>query len=353
MALQDIVLVTISRETQSVARTSFGIPCIITEFADARFSGGGIASYGRAREFANLAEMVAMGFVASSSEHKMATAIFSQNPKVRKIVIGRKDATDSDWGAAITQVRNVNDTWYGLVAEADGSFGADMVAIAAHIQTLKKMFFVLTTETGTLDPTSTTDLAKTLMGLYDRTAIIYHLAAKADEHPEAGWMGEGFPFEPGSSTWAYKTLAGVTPDNLTSAQKTAAQGKNCNTYTNVGGVNITEKGITTAGEFIDIMIGIDWLEARLMETVYGALVNERKIAYDDSGIQAVGGLVRSVLDEAGRKGILQSDTIVLTLPKYAEIPQADRIARHLPDITFTALLQGAIHTVAINGTVSV
>lgn len=352
--VDDIVKVAISRETTSVARASFGIPCIITEFADDRFSASGTASFGRAMEFASLKELTTFGFLSTSEEYKMAKSIFAQNPKVKKVVIGRKDSADLGWPEAIAAVQSVNDSWYALVALADGTFATDMTAIAGYIETQKKIFFVQTTEVDTYNPAVTSDLASTFKAsALDRTAICYHTLAKASEYLNAGWLGEGLPFDPGSSTYAYKTIAGVTADPLTTTQRNAIQAKNCNTYCERGGVNVTQKGVMASGEFIDIIIGLDWLESRLMETVYGALVNERKISYDDGGIQAVAGLVQSVLEEAGRAGILQIDTISVTYPKYAEIPQADRLARNLPDIKFSALLQGAIHTVAIEGTVSV
>ena len=53
------------------------------------------------------------------------------------------------------------------------------------------------------------------------------------------------------------------------------------------------------------------------------------------------------------KGILQADSIEVTVPLYKDVEQADRLNRKLPDVKFSAVLQGAIHTVTIDGTVSV
>ena len=83
------------------------------------------------------------------------------------------------------------------------------------------------------------------------------------------------------------------------------------------------------------------------------LACNRKIPYDDTGISVIEGLVKGVLNEAASKGILQADSISVTVPRYADIPQADKIARKLPDVKFTALYQGAIHRTTINGTISV
>lgn len=350
--LDNIVSVTIDRQTQSVSQQSFGIPGVIGQFLTSKTT----TAFTRAREYADLAEMLADGWTTSDAVYKAAAAIFRQNPTVPKIIVGRKDAADTDWGAALTAVNNENGDWYRfvIIPNVPATPNDEYLDAAEWTETQKKRLFIQTLETDTLNAALSTDLAAQLKALgYDRTVVQYHLAANTDEDVHASWVGEGSPFDPGSSTWAYKTLKGVTADKLTTAQKAAAWGKNCNTYTTVGGVSITEKGIVASGEFIDVLDGIDWIESRLQETIFGTLVNLRKVPYDDSGIQMIRGLVKSVLDEAGRKGILQGDSIEVTAPKYADIPQADRMARHLPDVKFTALLQGAIHTVAITGVVSV
>lgn len=350
--LDAIVSVTIDRQTQSVSQQSFGIPGVIGQFLTSKTT----TAFTRAREYADTAEMLADGWTTADAVYKACAAIFRQNPTVPKVIVGRKDAADADWAAALTAINNENGDWYRFVIlpVVTATPNDEYLDAAEWTETQKKRLFIQTLETDTLNAALSTDLAAQLKALgYERTVVQYHLAANTDEYAHASWVGEGSPFDPGSSTWAYKTLKGVTADKLTTGQKSAAWGKNCNTYTTVGGVSITEKGVVASGEFIDILDGIDWIESRLQETVFGSLVNLRKIPYDDSGIQMIRGLVKSVLDEAGRKGILQGDTIEVTAPKYKDIPSADRMARHLPDIKFTALLQGAIHTVAISGVVSV
>lgn len=350
--LDSIVQINISVQNTSVTRQSFGIPGIMAEFAVDKTT----VDFTRAREYASTTEMVADGWVDADAVLKAAAAIFRQNPNVPKIIVGRKDTADASWGAALTAIAEENDTWYRFIIlpVTTATPNTEYLAAAAWAETQKKRLFIQTLESGTLSGASTTDLAYLIEALgYDRTVVLYHLEAKVDEYANASWVGEGSPFDPGSSSWRYKTLAGVTADALTSAQKSAAHAKSCNTYVTLGGVNITEKGVAASGEYIDVLDGIDWIESRMQETVYSTLVNLRKIPYDDGGIQMIRGLVKSVLDEAGRKGILQSDSIDVTAPKYKDIPQADKMARHLPDITGTALLQGAIDTVGISITVSV
>lgn len=348
MALKDIVTVNITRQTTSVAVAAFNVPLILSTFATSKTT----TAFTRARSYGSLKELEDDGWASTDAVYKMANAIFAQNPSVSRVVVGRADSGDATVAASLAAIQAEDNSWYGLVA--DQTFAADVSSIAAWVEANKKFAFYWTTDPDVVDATKSTDIASVLKGMaYDRAVVIWHPTPTAGaDYPDAAWMGEGFPYEPGSSTWAYKTLKGITPDNV-AGKETTLQNKNCNYYSEVGGVNITQEGKVASGEWIDIIIGTDWIEARLRESVYSAFVNNRKIPYDDTGIAVIEGLVKGVLNEAASKGILQADSIVVTVPRFADIPQADKLARKLPDVKFTALYQGAIHRTTINGTISV
>lgn len=349
MALKDIVEVNITRQTTSVAVAAFNVPLILSQFATSKTN----PAFTRARVYGSMAELYADGWRSTDAVYNIANAIFSQNPSVNKIVVGRKDSNDATIDAALNAIANENNDWYGIVV--DQALVSSFADVASWVETAKKFAIFWITDVNAYDPTKSTDLASVLkLANRNRSAVIWHATpAGGADYPDAAWMGEGFPYEPGTSTWAYKTLNGVTPDTLLAGQETALKDKNCNYYMTVGGVSITQEGKVASGEYIDIIIGTDWIEARLREAVYSALVNNRKIPYDDTGIAMIEGLVKGVLNEAASKGILQADSIAVTVPKYADIPQADKLARKLPDVKFSALYQGAIHSVTINGTISV
>ena len=351
MAYKDIVNINITRQTTSVSVAAFNVPLILSTFASG--ASGTPSTFTRAKSYGSVKALEDDGWSTTGAVYKMANAIFSQNPTVNRIVVGRADSGDASVAASLNAICDEENSWYGLLVDQamDDEYGD----IAAWVETNKKLFIVWTTDANTPDGTKTTDPASVLKAMgYDRSAVIFHIAPSAgDDYPDAAWMGEGFPYEPGTSTWAYKTLKGVTPDSITGAKESALQGKNCNYYSEVGGVNITQEGKVASGEWIDIIIGTDWIEARLREAVYSAFVNNRKIPYGDSGITLIEGLVKGVLNQAAAAGILQADSIVVTVPRYADIPQADKLARRLPDVKFTALYQGAIHRTTINGTISV
>jgi len=352
MALKDIVTVNITRETTSVAVAAFNVPMILSSFATSKTT----TAFTRARSYGSIKDMTDDGWASTDAVYKMANAIFAQNPSVSRVVVGRADSGDADVAASLAAIQAEDNSWYGLVV--DQAFEDDVADIAAWVEANKRLGFYWTTDADVPDATKTTDIASTLKGMaYDRAVTIWNPmpmdgATEKPDYPDAAWVGEGFPYEPGTSTWAYKTLKGISPANV-SGKETTLQNKNCNYYSEVGGVNITQEGKVASGEWIDIIIGTDWIEARLSEAVYSALVNNRKIPYDDSGITLIEGLVKGVLNQAAAAGILQADSIVVTVPRYADIPQADKLARKLPDVKFTALYQGAIHRTTINGTISV
>lgn len=347
--IDNIVTVVIDVQSESVTQTSFGIPLIAGAFLTSKTT----VPFTRARVYGSLTEMTDDGWASSDEVYKAARSIFYQNPRPTSVVIGRRDAADADWSAALAAIQAENDTWYFVSIVPVASADTEALQVAAWTEAQTKIFFSQSGDSDILT-SATDDQGSALKALgYNRTATLYRPTSKASEYSEAGWVGEGAPFAPGSSTWAYKDIVGSTPDSMTTAQKSAAHGKNVNTFTTVAGADITEKGRVASGEWIDVIIGLDWLKARLQETVYGALVANRKISYDDAGITVIAGLVQSILEEAGRKGVLQLDSIELTVPKYSAISTADKTARKLPDVKFKALLQGAIHLVEINGTVSV
>jgi hypothetical protein len=88
--------------------------------------------------------------------------------------------------------------------------------------------------------------------------------------------------------------------------------------------------------------------------VYDVLVNNNKVPYTDAGVAMVESRIRSRLNIGVDVGGLSSDPApTVTVPRVSSETTANRANRTIPDIYFTATLAGAIHSVTINGTVSV
>jgi hypothetical protein len=117
---------------------------------------------------------------------------------------------------------------------------------------------------------------------YDRTFTIYN-GDTASYFADAAWLGRQLPTIPGSSNWAFKSLTGIIADDLLSSQSSAVFTNNGNTYETFAGQSITRYGKVSSGEWIDVIRGADWLQARLQENLYSTLINVEKIPYTDAG----------------------------------------------------------------------
>lgn len=178
--------------------------------------------------------------------------------------------------------------------------------------------------------------------------------------PDAAWMGLQFAKDPGTSTWKFKTLAGIiaTPKTLMdSAELAIAEGKGANVYVERAGVSITREGIMVSGRFIDITRGVDWLDARMEERIFTELVNLEKVPYTNEGMTIIESAMREVLSLALSRGVINpvsdSEDYILTVPNVFDIPIADRTNRLFPDIGFQALVGNSVHGVTVTGTLRV
>lgn len=280
----------------------------------------------------------------------VAGTLFNIKNRVN-VTLQDRTALPADLDDDIDAVSAENDEWYGIGLDSNSK--AEIEAVAAQIETKKKLFF-----TGCADSDVATSATDDVMsdlsddGLF-RTNFFYN-GRDLLSYTGIAAMAENFPYAPGSSTYTFKTLAGVTVDVLSSTEKGYIQGKNGNVYIEVARTKNTHKGVSAAGEFIDIAVGRDWLQARLEESVFGALRAARKIPYTDAGVDLIKGAVRGPLQAGVRNGFLaETPKYTVTAPKVADVDITDRQNRLLPDVKFGANLAGAIIAVQLSGTISV
>lgn len=256
-----------------------------------------------------------------------------------------------DVAGALATISLADDSWYALTL-VDQS--AVIIAnAAAYIETVKKIAIFTTADSAVLDSVDTTDIASVIKAAaYARSAVIF--TRTPGKYAGAGWEGEELPNDPGSSTWKFKTLSGVPVDVYTPTQENTLTTKRANYYEEVAGVNVTQEGITGSGEFIDVTIFVDWLQARMQERLFGILVNVKKIPFTDKGIALVEGAIRAQLREGvDVGGLVDNDQLQVIVPKAADVSPADKASRTLQPITFQAELAGAVHFLIINGTLTV
>ncbi|RME21185.1 MAG: DUF3383 family protein [Candidatus Zixiibacteriota bacterium] len=361
--IEEIVNVQISRETTAVSQKGFGTLLILGDTNPAGLD----PNAGDPRVLiANSIDDVSAVFSVNDPEYLMAAAAFAQEPKPTQVKIGQIDATASEtFVAGLAAVRNEDDDWYGLVITDRTAATQKAVADAVETLSSRKLFGISSNDPNIVDQTDTADSTSIAAHLkanaLSRSFVIYHDMGDAtgatqpdDPMADAAWMGNRLPSDPGSSTWAFKTLATVPPTKLTPTQSQNARSKNANTYETIGGVNITREGTTGEPEYIDVIRGVDYIQARMTETIFSRIVNLPKIPYTDQGVAIIESAIRTVLNQSIDQGILSADPApVVSVPKVADVPFNDRANRFLPDVTFSATLQGAIHSVTVQGTVSV
>lgn len=256
-------------------------------------------------------------------------------------------AVDTDFATLIAAY----DDFYGVCTDLWDSTNITDLAVA--VEAAAPRIYSAESQDSDIVTSSSSDIASTLQtGAYDRTFLTY--APDIDPSPAASWLGERLPSTPGSSTWKFKTLTTVAASALTTAEIAYADGKNCNTYTTVGGINMTAEGVMTSGEFIDVTRFIDWLQARVKENVFRALAVNDKIPFTDAGIQSIVAEIEGVLRQGVINGGLNGDEdLIVTAPLASAVSAANKASRLLPDIEFIATLAGAIHKVTIAGKVAV
>lgn len=269
----------------------------------------------------------------------------------RSLITRRDNTPDPGIVADLAAVQNVSDDWYSVHVVNNSE--AIIKAMAANIETQRKLFVTECGDDEIYDSGVSDDVASELDSLnYARTALMFH--TKPHQYAGAGWAGVLLPAKPGSATWKFKTIAGVSTDILTATEITNLENKNANHYTEVSGVSITQQGVTSSGEFIDITRFVDWLQARMQERIYARLVNLPKLPFTDPGISVIGAEIQAQLDAGIEVGGLAADPAPsVFLPAAANVSFVDKASRTLTGITFQGTLAGAIHQLIITGTVTV
>lgn len=263
-------------------------------------------------------------------------------------LVGVNTATET-YPDALEAVSDVNSTWYALIL--DTHTPAIVEAVSDVIQAQRKIM-----GTSTADPvaitTGITDIAYKLSAkTADRTFGVY-LPTADTEWPEAAWIGAQLAYTPGSNDWDKKRAVGVTRSTINDTARVNLRAKNCNMYTRVAGVDIFQDGDTFGGSPNDEIIGIDWLYARLQESVYFRLINSLKVPMTNPGLLIIENEIRSVLSQAEANGLIDRGWVVSS-PDVLSIPENMRAQRIAGAFVFRARLAGSIRRVRVEGFLSV
>ena len=332
MNLDKIITINISKNTLQMSQTGFGIPLIIAEHDWPE----------RIKVFSDITELPK----CDAKLFGMCKALSSQNPKVSKFKIGKKAKNESII-EAFKAIKDEDSDFYGiLLCSDDKSYGDDLKSLVNIVGNNRYLIGADLTK-------NQLDLGKYFTD--KKCERIFSMYKGHDEdYPAAALMGKMLHQHPGSASWAFKQIEGVSKLNIPSDLLNNLETLNINRYVNIKDVGVVLDGRVASGEYIDIIHGTDWLNVRIQERLFRVLMTNPKIPYTLKGVDLVRSEILAQLQEGVHRGLLAaSPEPQVSIPNIDEVDPILRGQRILPDVKFSARLAGAIHAVQINGNVEV
>lgn len=312
--------VSITRKTIGVSERGFGTILILDN--------------GQDRKFELLDEAAATKLDGKAG--KIARRLFMQKPKPFEVAIyGKKGPVAAALTAAIDE--NGGDFfWITCVDNTTDTINA----IAEIAQVNSKLYGVTINDLGQ---------AKAIKTVADNVFVAYH------EDPDS-YLAEGLAVvmshNIGGRTAKFKRIEGVGASRVTLTQEQELEKKNIFTYKKKLGVLQTTEGKVMSGEYLDVVLGEYWIRFRMEEALQRLAVNEDKIPYTAKGIAMLVGQCEKVLSRAVAQGIVEAGQYRVDYLERANVPSNDVSLRKYDYVNWTAVLQGAIHTGQISGTLT-
>lgn len=294
---------------------------------------------------------------------EMAAALFNQGKTtlastlIRKVkIVGvEPPETPAALVASIEAFQEKDNDWYIVMTDQAGDDYVNALAawaeasepteaeLGAGVEDHRKLYFGRTVN-------------KELVVKNRRAVVIYCDAEKEIEYPDAAYVGNVGPFYPESVTWKFKRPQGLTVPDLTTAERDALEAANINFLTVEYKREYVKNGVCADGEFIDVQMGADYITKDMREKLYDIFMENKKIGYGDQGFAIVASGVFQALNHAAELGIIATDpesgraVYTVHVPKEADATDEQRKNRVMPDITWEAQLEGAVHAVKVKGT---
>lgn len=244
------------------------------------------------------------------------------------------------------------------------------IAIAEWVESLehKRLIGITIQDKNALIITNTTDLPSQLSAKgFSHTITLYSASSPYAICGLFGIMTRVDFNAPNSTiTLKFKTITGVSPDNLTSNQAQALTSKYCNMYASYGDFSIIQEGVVSSGDFIDNTYNLDWVCNTIAISVLNVLYQSvTKIPQTNEGVAVLVNTITSVCARARANGMIDAgvwngqtfgdlkkgDTVPLGYYVYAvplsQQSMEDRAKRIAPPIIVALKLAGAVHFVNI------
>ena len=294
------------------------------------------------------------GYAESISLYKDADCFedMGLSGAVVSVSVGKADTTKAEnLIAAIEDLRDHNDDWYFILTDVTDpvcvtalckwaeSTEPTEAALGAGVEDHRKFYFGQTN-------------GKEYVNEYGRSVVTY--ADNLAEWADAAWVGSVGPFWPESVTWKWKVPDGVSVADLRDSERDLLEENRVNFMTAEYKHEYMKNGICGDGNFIDNVLGADYITHQIRENLYEIFIANKKIAYTDDGFALVAAGVFAALNRAVELHIIatdpEDDTGVYTvvIPKRADATDEQARNRQMPDIKWSAQLEGAVHSVKVS-----
>lgn len=356
--LVDVINIVITKQLKPISQA--GLNTILVVGLNPSFSGR--VQYYSTDDLAAIAADLTGG--VTDEEYLACVAIASQNPKPPIVALGKEEGGDADMTATLNAIFAESRDWFGLItAERDV---VKQEAAAAWSVVNLRMYATASAVAAIVDTTDGAD-STTLAALYKAASnphvSIFYDDLAVTQYMDAAYLGAILPKIPGSYTGMFKTLVGITPTTLTPTQSTNAHDKFCNTFEELGEINVVLNGWVSSGEYTDITVFIEWIRNRMTENIFSLQINSDKLPYTDQGLNTIDNAMKQILDIGQKNGGLSPKTLDEVtkaqtggyrtfVPLASNIPTNDKLNRVFNLGTFTGWLAGAIHAVTINGVIT-
>jgi len=291
-------------------------------------------------ECASITEVVAAGFDAESEVYKACEVIFGQANKPKTVAVVATTGKVAEWLTAnITK-------GYRQIVPVLGTEDSTVAELAAFVATTDdKMLFVAVKTTDELPQTQSERVV----------AVVY---GGESAYPNAAVVGASAGLAAGSFTYKNLVLTGIVPEALTVGEVKTIHDAGAICILKKAGDVVTSEGITTDGEYIDIVDSKDYIVSNIVYQGQKLLNSSKKLAFDNTGISQLENVVMGVLADAYANGIIATNedgtpAYSTDFASRAETSDSDRATRTYNGGKFTFDLAGAIHNATINGTIEV
>ena len=379
LSLTPIVDVQITLGAVSAPRNSFNLGLIIGSSTKTEpLNETVIPTAERIRIYTDLDDMLSDGYTTDSPEYKAALLMKSATPLApNRIAIGCWDkANDEEAVDAVRACRIANAEWYAFTV--CGATNDDIKAIAQYTETAEPSstyFYTVATEDVLSSSGNSTDIFIFLKDKNYRRSFGQYCGQ--EDTPDAvaatmGYaMGNNTSLANSAYTLAYKSLPGVTTDDLTNTQVEYIKSNYGNVYINRGYYyDVLEQGTMADATRFDEILNLDMLSNNIQLNIMDLLYQSTKVLQTDAGVTSIMNATAVACDQAVKIGFIApgkwNGSAILNLKTGDTLPdgyliqaesvndqsQADRDARKSPPIYVSAKLAGAIEHVTIGVTVN-